>query len=819
MRKFIPLLSMLLLPWISSAAIDERSPLPEGNVPDAVELAVLQDIYTTLGGSSWPLATNWPSSWPATATSANYGTWYGITVTNNDITKIELNQNGLSGTIPASIGNLTELTYLNLNVNSLSGAIPTSIGNLTKLTYLNLCCNQLTSIPDEIGDLTALKSLFLYANQINDVIPTTIGDLTNLEDLYFGGNQFHGSIPTEIGSLTSLKYLILNNNSLTGSIPSTIGNLTHLIKLDLKVNGLTGDIPSSIGNLTSLTDLDICCNQLTSIPTTIGNLSSLHLLYLYGNKITSLPSEIGNATALVSMILDHNEMTGSIPSTIGNLTSLTTLSLSENRFSGSIPSSIGNLTALTSLSLQVNLLEGPIPTSIGNLTNLTNLLLCCNKFTNFPSQIGNLTALNTLNMYGNQIEGTIPTSIGNLVNLKSFFIDNNKLTGNLPTQLSNLTQLENFSFSENEITGTMPDIGTFREVYFQNNRLTFSGFLTALSHFDGAVAFQYWNQKKADVEKDVHAQVGGTLTLTTSVDRSTTPASVYQWFKKVGGVTTALNAASTTGHTVSIPNIQSSDNGTQYYYTITNPAATNLTLTSNLQTLETTVCDVPAVTFATTVDAYTYTFTPTVNNAGSCTTSYLWDFGDGQTSPDATSSHVFNTTGTYLVSLTLSYKCGECDSTAVVVQDTVEVSNTSICTAIYCDGYGNVGIGTMRTQGFRLSVDGKIRASEIIKVYPQGQWSDFVFEDKYRLRPLSEVESFIKKNGHLPDIPSAKEVEKEGVELGSMDAKLLQKIEELTLYMIESKKKTDELEVKLETVIKENERLKEQVTKSKKSRQ
>ena len=67
------------------------------------------------------------------------------------------------------------------------------------------------------------------------------------------------------------------------------------------------------------------------------------------------------------------------------------------------------------------------------------------------------------------------------------------------------------------------------------------------------------------------------------------------------------------------------------------------------------------------------------------------------------------------------------------------------------------------------------------------------FEDKYKLSPLNEVEKFIKRNGHLPGIPSAAEVEKEGVELGSMDAKLLQKIEELTLYMIELKKENDRI--------------------------
>lgn len=76
-------------------------------------------------------------------------------------------------------------------------------------------------------------------------------------------------------------------------------------------------------------------------------------------------------------------------------------------------------------------------------------------------------------------------------------------------------------------------------------------------------------------------------------------------------------------------------------------------------------------------------------------------------------------------------------------------------------------------------------------------WSDFVFADDYQLRPLNEVESFVKKNKHLPEIPSAKEVYANGLDLAQMDAKLLQKIEELTLYVIEQQKEINSLKSKL----------------------
>lgn len=113
---------------------------------------------------------------------------------------------------------------------------------------------------------------------------------------------------------------------------------------------------------------------------------------------------------------------------------------------------------------------------------------------------------------------------------------------------------------------------------------------------------------------------------------------------------------------------------------------------------------------------------------------------------------------------------------------------------------GTVGIGTTKVSGYKLSVDGKIRAGDDIKVYSSSEWSDFVFEDDYTLRPLLEVEQYIKKHGHLPEIPSAKEVKSEGVDLVAMDAKLLQKIEELTLYMIEMKKENEVLKKEIQTL-------------------
>jgi len=108
---------------------------------------------------------------------------------------------------------------------------------------------------------------------------------------------------------------------------------------------------------------------------------------------------------------------------------------------------------------------------------------------------------------------------------------------------------------------------------------------------------------------------------------------------------------------------------------------------------------------------------------------------------------------------------------------------------------GNVGIGTTTPGSFKLAVEGTIGARKI--QVTQNAWADYVFDDNYKLRSLSEVENYINQNKHLPDVPSAKEVTTNGIDLGDNQAMLLKKIEELTLYTIGQDKKLKEQDNKM----------------------
>ena len=129
------------------------------------------------------LRETWPElqeRWPEAARPED---WEGVTMEDGRVVELDLEEFGLTGAVPAEIGQLTLLTWLELGNNQLR-SVPTEIGQLTALKGLDLRGNLLTSLPAEIGQLTALRGLNLGGNQLRSV-PTEIGQLTALKGLGF----------------------------------------------------------------------------------------------------------------------------------------------------------------------------------------------------------------------------------------------------------------------------------------------------------------------------------------------------------------------------------------------------------------------------------------------------------------------------------------------------------------------------------------------------------------------------------------------------------------------------------------------------------
>uniref|UniRef100_A0A2P2MNE3 Putative leucine-rich repeat receptor-like protein kinase n=1 Tax=Rhizophora mucronata TaxID=61149 RepID=A0A2P2MNE3_RHIMU len=187
--------------------------------------------------------------------------WVGIRCTNSRVTSITLSSMGLKGVLSSDISFLSELQILDLSYNKeLGGPLRTSIGNLKKLTNLILV-----------------------------------------------GCDFSGPIPDSIGSLQSLTYLSLNSNGFTGPIPPSIGKLSELYWLDLTDNQLTGSIPVSRGTKPGLDML----------------VKTKHF-HLGKNQLSGPvpPRLFHSSMTLIHVLLDNNNLIGSIPSTLGSVTTL-----------------------------------------------------------------------------------------------------------------------------------------------------------------------------------------------------------------------------------------------------------------------------------------------------------------------------------------------------------------------------------------------------------------------------------------------------------------------------------------------------------------
>lgn len=192
----------------------------------------LVKLYNDCGGLSWKK--QWTLTDPMTK-------WHGVELGKSPngmrVTSLNLTENGLTGSLPAEICNLSYLRNLWLGGNELSGSIPADMDRLQIAEYIYLYDNKFTgTIPPAFGNISSLTRLHLYGNELSGTIPEEIGNLANLTALGLMNNNLTGSLPEAIGSLSGLKELSVKGNRLTGAIPETYGKNANYFGWEVEVN-------------------------------------------------------------------------------------------------------------------------------------------------------------------------------------------------------------------------------------------------------------------------------------------------------------------------------------------------------------------------------------------------------------------------------------------------------------------------------------------------------------------------------------------------------------------------------------------------------
>jgi hypothetical protein len=337
--KPVSYLPVFLLLASFLAAVPSRAKVP------AAQRTALIAIYNATGGPGWATHAGWLG---AAGTECS---WAGVTCDSaaTTVTRLVLSNNGLTGSLPAAIGNFPGLVSLEAESNALTGALPHQIGLLVNLQTLRLGLNEISgALPSELGNAAQLETVSLSFNHLSGSLPAGLGNLAHLQILDLSANQLTGTVPPQLGNLASLTYLDLSGNGFTGAIPPDLGRLANLQTLYLGGNQLSGAIPAELGNLAALEQIGLADNLLTGrIPPELGSLANLMYLNLQRNRLSGVvPPALGNAASLIGVLLSQNALAGTIPGTLDLPQNLETLWLDHNRFVGPVPFELGAIPTL-----------------------------------------------------------------------------------------------------------------------------------------------------------------------------------------------------------------------------------------------------------------------------------------------------------------------------------------------------------------------------------------------------------------------------------------------------------------------------------------
>lgn len=282
-----------------------------------LERDALVAIYSALDGPNWSSNENWCSDKPV-------GEWAGVrTDENGNVVELvtPTYDDGICGSVPDEIYNLTSLRTLMLSSNNLRWEITSKIENLSNLQFLRIDMGVIGVIPKELYDLADLENVNLSgvygACSMNLEGISKLKQLKNLSLTSISLNSIHEEV-CELKELESLSIaLAKSDNNLM--IPLNIGNLSNLRSLDLSMNDIVGEIPESIGECGSLERLFLGRNRLSG----------------------TIPPELSKCTKLRQLILSENMLSGEFPKEFVNLKHLVDVNVAQNRLYGKLDAIAG----------------------------------------------------------------------------------------------------------------------------------------------------------------------------------------------------------------------------------------------------------------------------------------------------------------------------------------------------------------------------------------------------------------------------------------------------------------------------------------------
>jgi len=376
---------------------------------DHPDFDALIAFYQATNGDQWASSTGWGDN-------CDLSSWEGVILNdNNRVSEILLVANNLTGSLPASLSQLTELTVLNLSFNQIASNIPDELSTIAGLSTLDLQSNLLEGcIPPSFSslcddDVNLSNNICLSHDggefELFCIDPTCDLNCTSCFDGVLNGDETgtdcggscqecpcpdspdHAALMALYNSTSGPLW---NNNtgwsedncdvcSWAGVVCNDAQRVTQLLLSD---NNLIGALPEALGSLSALTSLIISDNTELrgEIPITLSSISTLQHLVLSDNSLEGpIPSELGSLTNLRSLILSGNMLSSSIPASLGGLPLLVELRLDNNSLSGEIPAEVGELSQITRLYLSENNLEGCIPSSFEAYCGTALVVLHCNN--------------------------------------------------------------------------------------------------------------------------------------------------------------------------------------------------------------------------------------------------------------------------------------------------------------------------------------------------------------------------------------------------------------------------------------------------------